>query len=480
MQRKAENHGLDDFGVGVNHVRQRITFMSEFKNDIDEMKQRLNAVSKSFCLAKWKQVTIHLQNGHTHSCHHPDTHHVPLEELRVNPSALHNTAFKKKQRQMMLNNQRPAECGYCWNIEDLPGDQISDRHIKSNDPWAKRFFDDVAGGAWDADVLPSYVEVSFSNKCNFKCAYCAPYISSKWMAEIKESGPYPTHLKFNNIDHLIRTNKMPIEDEDANPYVQAFWKWWPTLYPQLEVFRVTGGEPLLSSSTFKVLDFVAESPNPKMELAINSNLGVPSSLVEKLKERMIKIETNKSVKSLTIYTSIDCWGRNAELIRTGLDLELLQKNVKILVNQVPKLRLTFMCTFNLLSPPTFLDLIKWIRDLKCDPDVLRNVNQIILDISYLRHPEFLSAKLLPKKLIPKLYDCIKFMEANSVHKIGWGRGFFDFEIAKLRRPIDWIESPEDSARQIHFANEFKLFIQEYEKRRKFSFLDEFPDYQDLF
>ena len=63
-----------------------------------EMKQKLDSVSPSLCLAKWTQVTMHLQNGHTHSCHHPSTHKIPLEELQVNPSALHNTNFKKQKR----------------------------------------------------------------------------------------------------------------------------------------------------------------------------------------------------------------------------------------------------------------------------------------------------------------------------------------------------------------------------------------------
>ena len=62
----------------------------------------LNSVSPTLCLAKWQQVTIHLQNGHTHSCHHPQTHKIPLEEIKENPSALHNTKYKKEQRKLML------------------------------------------------------------------------------------------------------------------------------------------------------------------------------------------------------------------------------------------------------------------------------------------------------------------------------------------------------------------------------------------
>ena len=42
--------------------------------DRDKIREELNSTGCGFCLAKWTQVTIHLQLGRTHSCHHPDTH----------------------------------------------------------------------------------------------------------------------------------------------------------------------------------------------------------------------------------------------------------------------------------------------------------------------------------------------------------------------------------------------------------------------
>ena len=86
-------------------------------DSISAVRDRLNDVGKGFCLAKWNQVSILLQTGQTHSCHHPSPHHIPLEELENNPSALHNTKFKKAQRKTMLNGGRPAECDYCWKNE---------------------------------------------------------------------------------------------------------------------------------------------------------------------------------------------------------------------------------------------------------------------------------------------------------------------------------------------------------------------------
>ena len=137
-----------------------------------ETKIKLDGVSNSFCVAKWNQVTIHLGTGLTHSCHHPSAHKIPIEEIKISPSALHNTSYKKKQRQLMLAGERPKECDYCWRVEDAKqGDTVvySDRITKSAEPWASPHIDSISKMPWDADVLPTYLEVDFDTTCNFKC-----------------------------------------------------------------------------------------------------------------------------------------------------------------------------------------------------------------------------------------------------------------------------------------------------------------------
>jgi len=138
-----------------------------------EVKEKLDSVGCGFCLAKWTQVTLHLQTGFNHSCHHPTPHKIPLDEIQRDPRALHNTRFKKKRRREMLRGQRPSECEYCWNVEDN-SNQFSDRIYKSSEPWSMPYFDQIKDSKWRDNFNPKYVEVSFSNACNFKCSYCAP------------------------------------------------------------------------------------------------------------------------------------------------------------------------------------------------------------------------------------------------------------------------------------------------------------------
>ena len=78
-------------------------FKSKFLSDAERAQQKLDTVSASFCLAKWKQLSLHLTTGMNNSCYHPPLHRADAEEIKSNPSALHNTEHKKQQRKLMLN-----------------------------------------------------------------------------------------------------------------------------------------------------------------------------------------------------------------------------------------------------------------------------------------------------------------------------------------------------------------------------------------
>ena len=109
---------------------------SNFMNSAEIMREKLGP---ALCLAKWKQVSLHLPTGLNNSCYHPPLHAIDATVLKDNPSALHNTPHKKQQRIMMLNGEKPAECSYCWNIEKHG--ELSDRHYRSGEPWAADAFD---------------------------------------------------------------------------------------------------------------------------------------------------------------------------------------------------------------------------------------------------------------------------------------------------------------------------------------------------
>ena len=454
------------------------------------LKRELDSVGKGFCLAKWNQVSILLQTGQTHSCHHPSPHVVPREEVIKNPSALHNTEFKKLQRKTMLAGGRPKECDYCWNVEDANADSYSDRHLKSGEAWAFPYFDRIKKSDPNADVQPSYVEVSFSNQCNLACGYCDVKSSSRWQSEIASKGPYPTSGMFNNTDWMDRENSYPIAFNKPNPYVDAFWKWWPDLFPNLHTFRITGGEPLLSRDTFKVLDYIIENPsvNPMIEISVNSNLCAPQSIFDEFVDKVKYITENDLVWNFSLFTSIEAWAERAEYMRDGLNADTFWNNLDTFLTKCEKPEATIMATYNLTSVSSYDKVIKKVFELKKKHFNNKRYRHyaIILDTAYLRHPEFLQIRLLSTDWIDKIRKDVELMESLSeekyTHIYGHGHsGFYDFEREKLRRLLDWVDEPlDDITWLIKQRKDFALYIDEFDKRRGKNFLKTFPEMEEFY
>jgi hypothetical protein len=449
-----------------------------------DIRTSLNETGTGFCLAKWTQVTMHLQLGHTHSCHHPKTHQIPLRELKRNPTALHNTMYKKRRRKEMLEGQRPEECDYCWNVEDS-SNRFSDRTFKSAENWSYPYMDEIKQLGWRDDYNPKYVEVSFSNACNFKCSYCGPAFSTQWMVEAEKYGAYPTTDGFNDIEYLKQEGKMPMSVTQPNPYVDAFWNWWPNLYEDLHTFRITGGEPLMSQDTWKVLDYILEHPNPNknLNLAINSNLGVPDKLVDRFIEKVSKICDEGRVKEFVIFTSVDSWGAQAEYIRNGLEFNRFWDNCHKVLEKCPKVILTYMVTYNALSVPNYDKLIRGVYDLKTQygsDDRYWN-SATFLDTSYLRHPKHQTVQVLEPHWADKIYADAQLVDFLGVPLFEKEYiGYSDVEIQKLKRTFDWMKSPIPENQLESQRRNFGYYFRAHDERRGTDFCATFPELEEFY
>lgn len=436
----------------------------------------MNDVSKSFCMAKWFHSGIYLHTGQTHSCYHPRPHEISLEEIKTNPSALHNTSIKKKERAMMLVGEKPDGCQYCWNVESLSDSHISDRMIRNDSIFTPERLKEITDNTWQYDINPEYIEIAFSNECNFKCGYCHPMSSSSFASEIKTYGPIKT-VKNHNLD--ISWFK-PYE-ENENPYVDAWWRWWPELSKTLNILRITGGEPLMHKTTWKLFDHLRNEPKPHLELNLNSNLGVKHAMVDKLADNVNDLLSNNKIKTFKLFTSMDTWGKRAEYIRTGLNLEIWEKNFDTYITKTSR-PVTFMCTFNILSVTSFTDFLAKILEWRAkynhlyDSDTTRKIR---FDTPYLKEPLQYDMHILPKdKFLPYFDKILTFIDDNRNENDP--TKFSDLEFERFRRVRDYFETvnyPEEKI--LEGRKDFYNWFTEYDKRRNVNFIETFPDMLDF-
>jgi len=153
-------------------------------------------IKDSFCSAKWLMATMHFGMGENHSCYHPPIHRWNLEDVKRDPSMLHNTAHKIEQRRQMMNGEKPKECYYCFDMEAINPDVISDRKRFTNEHYAIERRQELIDAPYDKHVNPSYLELSFSNVCNFGFSYCSPGQSSNFIKLRVASGSPPVIRKY--------------------------------------------------------------------------------------------------------------------------------------------------------------------------------------------------------------------------------------------------------------------------------------------
>lgn len=443
-------------------------------NWITSIKSDLDKVSPTFCLAKWTQSTILLYNGENHSCHHPSRHKIDLESLKGNPRAIHNTPIKMYARKELLDGIQTKECDYCWRIENSNKDNFSDRIYKSGAPWSRKYMDDVLSSGVGENFSPSYLEVAFESTCNLSCMYCTPDVSTQWMAEVEKHGPYKLNsITMHDPSWLKQMGKYPIHRDEYNPYIEAFWQWWPELYQSLETFRVTGGEPLLSKHTWKIFDYIKQHPNPNLEFAVNTNLCVPDKLIDQLIEQVKAIQGN--VKEFKIFTSAEAAGSHADYIRYGMNYEVFISNIDRIMTELPNVRIVLMTTVNALSAFSFKDFLEDIILLRSKHFKTAAHSTLGLSVNYLRWPLFQDIRILPNEVKASAgKEILDFVYAHKDKVEGFGEAMFYLEeIDQVERLVKYME--QDLPNRDEMLLDFKAFYNEYDRRRQLSFKRTFAD-----
>ncbi len=431
-----------------------------------QMQKRLDEVSPTFCTVKWKHATLNLGSGAVKSCCH-----LPFRKVEQVPRKagfqLHETAEDRRERAEMLKGQKPKDCNYCWWIESQG--HLSDRITWSSKSWMAPFLTDVAEANSDLAQGPSWLELNFSNTCNLKCSYCSPIFSSKWLQEIKEYGPYPTDPGHNDINYLpgIEFN----EKFDNTQLMNEFWPWFEGCYKDLRLLKITGGEPFLSPHTLKVLQWVLDHPNPKLNLSINSNLSVPDNIWNQAMDLIVEIEKSKAIEKFYLHPSIDTFGPRAEYIRHGLDLQIFQRHVDEYLKKTTG-HLVFICTLNNLSLAGLLDFWKYMFSLK--QEYGQQGRWISVTSEVLLGPDWQNINILPDTFQGYLVECIQYAK----ERLGNGMTHFStFELSGLERALDMMKKPNE---KLNLARKnFYRFFSEHDRRRNTDFNRTFPELKEF-
>ena len=439
-------------------------------NDLEFRQQVLDPISPSFCGAKWYNATIWLGSGMTTSCHHPPAHHVSVDAVEKNPKALHNTPEKKQDRAQMITGERPPGCEYCWKIEDIGRDSVSDRVYKSK-IYEIKDLTQAYRTPVDTDIDLKTLEIAFDRTCQFACSYCNPAFSSTWVNDIRKNGAYVGLISDgrNHFTHAHDSAQLYRYGE-TNPYIEAFFKWWETdLHRTLNELRITGGEPLMSGHTWRLIDwFKTNQGKSQTRLAINSNLGTDVDV-----DRFVGSVAGLDVD---VYTSNESTAAQAEYIRDGLNYADWQNNVVKLLDSNSIRAVHVMCTINAICLDTLPEFLSSLIQLKH----AHGRDRVNFTLNILRFPSFQSPLILPD-VIKHQYkqQLVNWLKHNCADPV-----MHEHEINHLQRLIDYLDVVKTPHRETFdmpkLLNDFKQFYTQYDQRRGKDFVATFPKLKEWY
>jgi hypothetical protein len=362
--------------------------MADRKDPIKWMNEVVNAKSPTFCGAKWFNATVWLGNGMTASCHHPPPHQIDPEEVKINPKALHNTQYKKLVRKEMQDGKQTRECDYCWKIEGMGDEFVSDRFYKST-VYTDEELEEAANTDWKEDVSLKTMEIAFDNNCNFACSYCNAGFSTTWAHDINKNGAYED-LKSEGWGAFAHNGDWanPYRAKDTtNPYVDAFWEWWnDELQYTLTQLRVTGGEAAMSPDFWKLIDWYEANPTCKVGLGVNTNLGIKRKQLDRL------VDSSLFIDNFELYSSNESTGEQTEYIRDGINWADWMENLEYTYRNGRFSAMPIMMTLNALCLGSLDKFHEAIFDLR---ESYPSGCEMSCSYNILRFPSFQSITTLP-------------------------------------------------------------------------------------
>jgi hypothetical protein len=259
----------------------------------------------------------------------------------------------------------------------------------------------------------------------------------------------------NHFTHVHDSSQLYTLNE-VNPYVEAFFAWWESdLHKTLKELRITGGEPLMSGYTWRLIDWFKEHRGASTtRLAINSNLGFKRDVLERLLDSTQGIE-------LDIYTSNEAMGGQAEYIRDGLEWTQWVENLVFLLESKQVRGVHVMGTINALCLPSLSEFLYNLMKLK----EKYGRDSLSFTLNILRFPSFQSPLILPVELRTKYsLELEKFLSNNKKNTV-----LHEHELEHIKRLIEYltmVDTPHSEAFDLPtLQNDFKQFYQQYDQRR---------------
>lgn len=272
--------------------------------------------STTFCMHPFTGLATREDGAIKTCCRSQPISFIQKESLE---SAWNNETMQTIRRQL-LNNERPAVCTACFNLEDQGVESLRQRHIKGEIPDARcNLFPNTEFNEVMPFTFPS-LEIKLNNLCNLKCRMCNPLDSTSWQDwDVVK----PIYQKENNYVVGTIENLVKVPGQYIGPFdnTDNWWNSFNKLIPHLQRVEFAGGEPLMDPQHYKILEML-KPYGDKLQLKYATNLTTLG-------------KGNRTIhnywphfKSIIVNVSIDGYGPSYEYVRGNAKWIELIENIQ--------------------------------------------------------------------------------------------------------------------------------------------------------
>ncbi len=407
-------------------------------------KKKLNELieeSKTFCILPWIHLHVMPDSSVIPCCVSPyDDHYGDGKEQVV--AEIWNSEKYKQLRLNMLNNIASKGCARCYKLEN--SGFISMRNsfnLLFKDHVEKVNKTNPDGSLGTIDL--KYIDIRFSNLCNFKCRGCSPALSSSWYDD------HQALLGFESTEPKVRSVSV------SSP---NFWNELKSMTPYAEEIYFGGGEPLITKEHYEILRYLDSLGRFNIRLGYNTNLSTLSYGTVDLAEMWAKFD------NVRIGISIDDLGPRAEYFRHGTKWEVIERNIIKLRDNYSNLSLYVNCTVNIMNVYYLPDLYDHLTENKIIGPEAFNLN-LLLD------PAELTVQVLPKNMKVKVANRLR----AHINKLSAKGNLYLKAIVDINNLISFMDEKDKSGLMPIFQkNTLKL-----DKLRNEDFLKTYPELSEL-
>lgn len=282
-----------------------------------------------------------------------------------------NSDKYKTLRQNMLSDTHSPGCQRCYILDNSGFGSMRTSINQRFDGCFPEVEKTEEDGSFQKDGPElHYIDIRFSNLCNFKCRGCGPALSSSWFEDHQQL--------YNYKSNEPKIKSISVQSPD-------FWDELKLAIPKSEEIYFGGGEPLITKEHFEILKILEAEKRFDIRLSYNTNLAQLYYGQTNLAEIWSKF------KFVKVGISIDDIEGRAEYFRHGTKWKVIEANLQKLMNSNPSVIRYVNCTVSLMNvlylPEIYNQLVS---SSVITPD---NFN-----INILMNPDEFSIQVLPKHL----------------------------------------------------------------------------------